>query len=154
MKKLIYSALIIVILVLFQLSCQPEFDKNEPIINEPNRTGLEGNWTAIKVELQNDDISQDVLEYIYEFKIDISKEQSICTINGCSFWTTTKAWEKSGNFYCNYFKNHDTDCVMFFNILSIKGSYMTAEIRNNTPTFKFLSEENSNGNYIVSFVPE
>jgi hypothetical protein len=154
MKKFIFPTSIMVILVLFHFSCQFDIDKDDPIINEPNLTGLEGNWIAIKVEFQNDDISEDISEYIKEFKIDISKNQSSCNINGCTSWTTTKAWEKSGNFYCNYFKNQDTDCIMFFNILSIKGSYMTAEIRNNTPTIKFLSEESSNGNYIVSFVPE
>jgi hypothetical protein len=154
MKKLIYQISIIVIFVLVIFSCQYDFDKDDPIIKEPNSTGLEGNWIAIKVELQNESSAQDVSEYFKEFKMDINKKRSSWNINGCTSWIAATSWEKEDNFYCNYFKNQDTGCVLFFNIVSIQGSLMTAMIRNDTPAIKFFPEEKNYGNYMISFVPE
>jgi len=154
MIKLIFPASIMVILILFQFSCWDEHIRSGIPIEDSLSTGLEGNWTAIKVELQNEDISQDVSEYFKEFKMDINKKRSSWNINGCISWIAATTWEKSGNYYCNYFKNQDTGCVIFLNIVSIKGSYMTAMIRNDTPAIKFFPEEKNHGNYMISFVPE
>jgi len=158
MKKLIYPAWIITFFVIFQFSCQP-IESIDPTQRDMSPyytvdiSDIIGNWTATKVEYNIGAASMDVSEHFTEITLTINEFRGYCCINRCYYLFTVQRWQEKGGNHFNIFSNPETNDLISMNIFERKGSIITASVKNLSPhMYRLFPDEDSNGQYTISFV--
>jgi len=145
--------IILLIPALFLFSCNTEPPTGPGAEADQALTQAEGSWVAYHTVYLEDDKILDVSEYFEGFRISINKNQSCCNFNGCESWTTSSKWKSNGDYYSNYFMNHESGDIMLLGI-QIQGAenVLTAEVKIEEPGFSFLPKGQNTGEFIIELM--